>query len=70
MGFHEYQAQWIEFHTFSGSMIIQYGHAPCIVLLPAKNIHMHLASGIFEAVAIRGGIAKIERDSVTIICHE
>jgi F0F1-type ATP synthase epsilon subunit len=67
---HEYNVQWIELQTPSGSMIIQYGHVPYITLLPAQSINMYTAARVFEAVAMQGGLAKIERDSVTIICHE
>lgn len=66
----KYDAQFIEALTNAGSLIIQYGHAPLIALLPAQELRVHSSNKMVQAITISSSIMRVERSSITIICNE
>lgn len=64
----QYEAQWVDIKTSSGSMIVQYGHVPLIGFVVPQKISMLLASGALQYVdLVTNGIARIDRTHVIII---
>jgi F0F1-type ATP synthase epsilon subunit len=66
---HEYVVKWIEVHTASGSLVIQPGHAPMILML-APGASFSFLSSIDEKVTIplvRSGFMEVNRDSAVAL---
>jgi F0F1-type ATP synthase epsilon subunit len=63
-----YQVAWLELNTPVGNFIIQQGHAPMILsLTPNKPVTFRLKSGKQQTINVNNGMAKITRESTTLI---
>lgn len=63
---------WLEVTTNVGNFVIQRGHAPMILAIPAKKtIIILLTSGKQESIeVISGGILEVQRDSLKLLLNE
>ncbi len=63
---------WLEVDTNVGNFVIQRGHAPMILTLPAKKlITILLTSGKQETIEVpSGGILEVQRDSLKLLLNE
>lgn len=66
---YEYDVQWIEAHTSSGSLIIKPGHAPMIVMLiPGFDFSFLLESGDKKIISLqRSGFMEVNRNSAVVL---
>jgi F0F1-type ATP synthase epsilon subunit len=66
---YEYGVQWIEAHTASGSLVIQPGHAPMILMLaPGFNFSFLLENGEKNTVQLsRSGFMEVGRDGAVVL---
>jgi F0F1-type ATP synthase epsilon subunit len=66
---HEYIVKWIEAHTASGSLVIQPGHAPMILMLaPGTDFSFLLDNGEKKTVALaRSGFMEVSRDGAVVL---
>lgn len=67
----EHQIAWLEITTSVGNMVIQRGHAPMIVTIPAGNpITLCFQSGKQDTFVTPGGLLEIQRDHITFLSNE
>lgn len=70
---HEYDVQWIEAHTPSGSLFIKPGHAPIILTLLAGSDFSFLSSTNEKKTVrlMRTGFLHVQRmDAMALISQE
>jgi F0F1-type ATP synthase epsilon subunit len=66
---YEYDVQWIEAHTASGSLIIKPGHAPMILMLvPGLSFSFMLETSEKKEIAlVRPGFMEVNRDGAVVL---
>lgn len=62
------QVEWLEIETPLGNLIVEEGHAPLTTSLKRDcEIIFKPEKGNVKSIKVRGGIAKIKRDSATVV---
>ncbi len=70
---HEYVVQWIEAHTSDGSLVIEPGHAPIILMLAPGADFSFLSEADAKKVIplVRPGFLEVNRDmAVALLSQE
>jgi F0F1-type ATP synthase epsilon subunit len=64
----EHTIAWIELPTHDGSIVVQRGHEPLLVILKSNQpIVFKLKTGKQAEIIIQDGLARIEREEVLLI---
>ncbi|HEV2917329.1 MAG TPA: hypothetical protein VGW78_06325 [Candidatus Babeliales bacterium] len=64
----EHTIAWIELPTRDGSIVVQRGHEPLVVILKANQpVIFKLKTGKQAEIMVQDGIAEIDRDQVTLL---
>lgn len=64
----EFQVEWLEVTTESGSRVILPGHEPLVEQLAVhKPIVMKMPGGAIKTIPLEGGVLSVMRDAVLIV---
>lgn len=64
----EFDIEWLEVVTMSGSRVILPGHAAIVELLaPKKSIAMKLPGGALKTILLENGILSVTREAALIV---
>jgi F0F1-type ATP synthase epsilon subunit len=66
----EHTIAWIELPTYDGSIVIQRGHEPILLMLkPNHYIVFKLKTGKQAQLMVAQGVAAIDREVVTLLAE-
>jgi F0F1-type ATP synthase epsilon subunit len=64
----EHTIAWIELPAQEGSLIVQRGHEPLVLMLKHnQSVVFKLKTGKQKTIVIQNGVAEIDREQVTLI---